>query len=79
MVSTLKEPDQAKAAAKHAQGRHYMAQPNGAQLAEIGRLIDAGQVMPSIADVFPLQRAGDAERELEKEHVRGKIVLNVAG
>jgi NADPH:quinone reductase-like Zn-dependent oxidoreductase len=77
MVSTLKAPDPAKAAAKHARAAHYMAQPNGAQLTEIGRLIDAGQVTPAVAGVFSLPQAAEAERELETEHVRGKLVLAV--
>jgi NADPH:quinone reductase-like Zn-dependent oxidoreductase len=77
MVSTLKEPDKAKAAAKHARAVHYMAQPNGAQLAEIAVLIDEGQVAPSIEGVFPLRDAADAEQLLETRHVRGKVVLAV--
>jgi NADPH:quinone reductase-like Zn-dependent oxidoreductase len=77
MVSTLKEPDAAKAAAKHARAAHYMAQPNGGQLAEIARLIDDGKVVPTIAAVFPLEDAAQAEKQLEDEHVRGKIVLEV--
>ncbi|THD52160.1 NADP-dependent oxidoreductase [Phenylobacterium sp.] len=78
MVSTLKEPDKAKAEAKRARGVHYMAQPNGGQLAEIARLIDDGKVTPVIAAVFTLADAAKAERKLENEHVRGKIVLEVA-
>ena len=77
MVSTLQEPDKQKAAAKHARAAHYMAQPNGPQLAEIGRLIDEGRVTPQIARVFPLEAAAEAETALEKEHVAGKIVLEV--
>jgi NADPH:quinone reductase-like Zn-dependent oxidoreductase len=77
MVSTLKEPDAAKAAEKHARAAHYMAQPNGGQLAEIARLIDDGKVVPTIAAVFPLEDAAKAEKQLEDEHVRGKIVLEV--
>jgi NADPH:quinone reductase-like Zn-dependent oxidoreductase len=77
LISTLKEPDKATAAAKHARAARYMAQPNGAQLAEIGRLIDLGQVMPRIDRVFPLGDAARAEATLEHEHVRGKIVLEV--
>ena len=78
LVSTLAEPDQAQATAKHARGVHYMAHPDGDQLAEIATLIDAGEVTPTIAKVFPLQDAGEAERMLESDHVRGKIVLDVA-
>jgi len=77
MVSTLKEPDQAKAVAKHARGVHYMAHPDGGQLAEIARLIDQGRVVPRIDRVYPLEEAADAEATLENDHVRGKIVLEV--
>jgi NADPH:quinone reductase-like Zn-dependent oxidoreductase len=77
LVSTLKEPDKARAADRNIRTAHYMAAPNGAQLAEIGRLIDAGKVRPNIEAVFPLSAAADAEKELETAHVRGKLVLSV--
>ena len=78
LVSTLKEPDKARAAERRIRTARYMAAPNGAQLAEIGRLIDAGKVKPTIAGVFPLQQAAAAEEKLESAHVRGKLVLEVA-
>jgi NADPH:quinone reductase-like Zn-dependent oxidoreductase len=78
LISTLKAPDKAKAAEKHARAAHYMAQPNGAELAEIARLIDEGRVMPWIDRVFPLDAAAEAETRLERDHVRGKLVLEVA-
>jgi NADPH:quinone reductase-like Zn-dependent oxidoreductase len=78
LISTLKEPDQGKATQMHLRAaKHYMAQPNGAELAEIGKLIDMGLVMPQVTRVFPLEQAAQAERALETEHVRGKIVLQV--
>jgi len=77
LVSTVEEPDQAKAQAKNARGVVFMAKPDGRQLAEITQLIDAGAVMPQIARVFPLDEVAEAERILEREHVRGKIVLEV--
>ncbi|HKR89519.1 MAG TPA: NADP-dependent oxidoreductase [Phenylobacterium sp.] len=78
MVSTLKEPDQKKAEARYARGVHYMAHPDGQELAEIARLIDAGQMVPRIDRVYPLDAAAEAEAALENDHVRGKIVLEVA-
>jgi NADPH:quinone reductase-like Zn-dependent oxidoreductase len=77
LISTLKEPDKAKAAENHIKGAHYIAHPSGEDLAEIARLIDEGQVSPSVEGVFPLRAAADAERELETAHVRGKLVLAV--
>ena len=56
----------------------FRAQPNAAQLAEIGRLIDDGKVRPVVTRTFPLARAAEAQEALEKGHIRGKIVLVVA-
>jgi NADPH:quinone reductase-like Zn-dependent oxidoreductase len=77
LVSTLAPPDQAKAAEHKARGLSFKHQPNGPQLAEITRLIDAGQVLPNIDRVFPLAQSAAAEDRLEHEHVRGKIVLSL--
>jgi NADPH:quinone reductase-like Zn-dependent oxidoreductase len=78
LISTLEEPDKAKALAKGARTARYLAEPNAAQLAEIGRLIEAGKVRPVVAATYPLAHAARAEAALEKDHVQGKIVLTVA-
>jgi len=78
MVSTLTTPSEEKARVRGARGTRYMAVPNGAQLAEIGLLIDAGKVRPFVQDTYFLKDVAAAEEQLEKEHVRGKIVLRVA-
>jgi NADPH:quinone reductase-like Zn-dependent oxidoreductase len=78
LVSTLKQPDPGLAAAARAIGKHYMAQPNGAELAEIARLIDQQKVTPHIARIFPLEQAAEAETALEHDHLAGKVVLSVA-
>jgi NADPH:quinone reductase-like Zn-dependent oxidoreductase len=78
LVSTLSEPDPAKHNADHVRGAHYMAQPNGAQLAEVARLIENGLVKPFVDRVLPLDQAAEAHRALEHDHIRGKIVLTIA-
>ncbi|HWE45737.1 MAG TPA: NADP-dependent oxidoreductase [Caulobacteraceae bacterium] len=78
LVSTVGEPNQAKASAHRALGVGYKAQPNGMQLTEIARLIDSDRVTPHIDKVFPLSETAAAERRLETDHVRGKLVLQVA-
>jgi NADPH:quinone reductase-like Zn-dependent oxidoreductase len=77
LVSTLGEPDRKKAEEYGVQVAGYLAQPNGQQLAEIARLIDAGQVRVEVRRVFPLSEAAKAQRSLEEEHGRGKVVLRV--
>ena len=78
MVSTLAAPSKEKAADRHAHAAHFMAHPDGGQLAEVARLIDEGKVRPAVEKVYPLEGAAEAERYLENEHVQGKVVLKAA-
>jgi NADPH:quinone reductase-like Zn-dependent oxidoreductase len=78
IVSTLGQPSQEKAAQHKVRAAGYMAQPNAAQLSEIGRLIDDDKVRPVIAETFPLAEARAAEERQEHGHVHGKIALSLA-
>jgi NADPH:quinone reductase-like Zn-dependent oxidoreductase len=51
---------------------------NGAHLAEIGELIDAGQLRVAVDTVVPLAEARKAHERGESGHLRGIIVLRVA-
>ncbi|WLW58113.1 NADP-dependent oxidoreductase [Streptomyces sp. YU58] len=51
---------------------------NGAQLAELGRLLDTGTVRVAIDSTFPLAEARAAHERASRGHVQGKIVLKVA-
>lgn len=76
MVSTLGEPDKAKAAEHKARAAPgYHAEPNAAQLGEIVELIEAGRVRVTVSQTFALDRVADAHERLEQGGVRGKIVL----
>jgi len=46
-------------------------------LAELARLIAEGKLEVPIAATFPLSQVQDAYRQLERGHIRGKIVLTV--
>lgn len=50
---------------------------NGAQLEQLGRLLDDGTVRIAIDSSFPLPEAGRAHARAEEGHIRGKIVLTV--
>jgi NADPH:quinone reductase-like Zn-dependent oxidoreductase len=56
---------------------YFIVEPSGAQLREIGALIDAGQVRPVVDQVFPLAQARQAYEAAATEHPRGKIVITV--
>ena len=77
LISTVQEPDAAKAAEAGVTAKRYMATPNGGELAHFARLIDAGQVTVTVARVFGLEEASEAHRFLEQDHPHGKVVLKV--
>jgi NADPH:quinone reductase-like Zn-dependent oxidoreductase len=54
----------------------FIVQPRRAELEEIARLIDAGQVRPVVGAEFPL---ADAILAYETKPIRGKVVLRVDG
>ncbi|MFD9469714.1 NADP-dependent oxidoreductase [Streptomyces goshikiensis] len=51
---------------------------NGAQLADLGRLVDTGAVRVALDSTFPLADARAAHERAARGHIRGKIVLTVA-
>ncbi|MET9878857.1 NADP-dependent oxidoreductase [Actinacidiphila glaucinigra] len=51
---------------------------NGAQLADLGRLLDAGTVRVAIDSTFALADARAAHERAARGHIQGKIVLTVA-
>lgn len=50
---------------------------NGPQLAELGRLLDAGTIRVAIDSTFPLADARKAHERAARGHIQGKIVLTV--
>lgn len=58
-------------------GHSLWVRPDSADLAELADLIDDGHVRVVLAGTYPLEKAADAYRELERGHVRGKIVVTV--
>ena len=71
-------PDEATAAQHRVRAAMSMVQPNGARLAEIGALVDAGALKLVIDREFPLGEAAAAHRHSEGRHARGKVILRVA-
>jgi len=55
-----------------------LVRANGAQLAEVGRMIDAGELRVFVEAVYPLEQAKDAYARAQQGKMRGKIALNVS-
>jgi NADPH:quinone reductase-like Zn-dependent oxidoreductase len=51
---------------------------NGAQLAEIGRLLEDGTIRVAIDSTFPLKDVQAAHERAAQGHLQGKIVLTIA-
>lgn len=78
MVSTLQEPDAAKAAAHRARSApRYMAQPDAGQLGQIADLIASGKVRVTVSQTYPLDQVQAAQDRLKQGHLRGKMVLTL--
>lgn len=79
LVSTLGISSQEAAATHGVRGEGIMVHPDPAQLGRIAGLIDEGNVKPAVTTVLPLSEAGRAHELSQAGHVRGKVVLRVAG
>ncbi|MET0987489.1 MAG: NADP-dependent oxidoreductase [Steroidobacteraceae bacterium] len=74
-ISGTSEAVQKLAEAAKVRAVKIMVKPNGEQLREIAKLIDAGKIRTTIAHVFPLSEAGKAQEQSKTGHTRGKIVM----
>lgn len=57
--------------------RYLFMHPSGAELAELARLIDGGQLEPIIDRVFAFDQIAEAFDYLEAGHAKGKVVVRM--
>lgn len=55
----------------------FVASERGADLARLTEFLDDGRVVPLVERTYPLDRAADAVRQLERGDVTGKVVVDV--
>lgn len=56
---------------------YFVVEPRADELRQIGRLADAGELVPCIDSVFPLAQAEAAFRRLQQRGKHGKVVIGV--
>ncbi|MBE7218244.1 MAG: NADP-dependent oxidoreductase [Caulobacteraceae bacterium] len=61
------------------EGKQYMAKPSAENLAEMAGLVADGKVRVHVDKTFPLDKAADAQKEVENEHPLGKVVIQPQG
>lgn len=54
---------------------HFVREPSGAQLVELSRLVDTGQLRAQIGAVYPLADAREAFRAKSTQGIPGKVIL----
>jgi NADPH:quinone reductase-like Zn-dependent oxidoreductase len=77
LVSLVQPPSENKAKEHGVRGIRLGARPNGQELAEIAKIIDAGKLAPVIDRILPLSEARRAHELSQSGHTHGKIVLRV--
>src|ERR1700757_2728975 len=78
LVSLVQPPSEEKAKELNVRAAIIGAQPNGAELAEIAKIIEAGELAPVIDRILPLSEARRAHELSQSGHTCGKITLRVS-
>ena len=78
VTTIVARPDQAQLDKHGIRGTSISSHPDGNELAEITKLIEAGKIKAIVSQVLPLSDAVKASRQAETHHTRGKIVLKIA-
>ena len=77
LLSLVQPPSAEKAKELGVRAAFVAGHPNGAQLAEIAKLIDPGKLKPIVDRILPLSEVRRAHELSQTGHTRGKIVLRV--
>jgi NADPH:quinone reductase-like Zn-dependent oxidoreductase len=77
LVSTVSQPSVETAESLNIRQAFVLLKPDGALLADIAKLVDAGTIKSPVETVLPLSEARKAQELSKTGHTRGKIVLNV--
>ena len=77
LITTVQPKYQEEAKANDIHMEVFMTQSLPEELEQLGNLIDSGKIKPVVTRTFPLKDAAEAQKEIEKGHTRGKMVLTV--
>ena len=73
------QPPSEETAATHGVRQAFIASapPIAQTLTEVARMVDAGQIKPSVSVILPLREIQIAHEMIERRHTMGKLVLKV--
>jgi NADPH:quinone reductase-like Zn-dependent oxidoreductase len=78
ITTIVARPDPGQLEKYGIRGTSIASHPDGNELGEITKLIEAGKIKPIVSQVLPLSDAVKASQQAETHHTRGKIVLKIA-
>src|SRR3954447_4250595 len=78
IMSLVARPDQEQLDKYGIRGSSIFGHPDGNELAEITKLIEAGKIKPIVTEVVPLAESVKALQQAATHHTRGKIVIKIA-
>jgi NADPH:quinone reductase-like Zn-dependent oxidoreductase len=77
LVSTVGAADAELAARAGIRSANVVMKRSAADLLELARLVEAGDVKPRMGEVFPLEQAREAQEASKEGRAKGKILLRV--
>ncbi len=77
LVAIVQPPSQAAAEARHVRAVLVRTQSQTATLAELGRRIDAGEILPFVGQTFMLNEAAQAWKNFSAKRATGKVVIRI--
>jgi NADPH:quinone reductase-like Zn-dependent oxidoreductase len=77
LIGVAEEPPAREAETHRVRSHYFVVEPDGRQLAELARLVDAGALRPIVGQVFPLAETAAAVIAQRDGHIRGKVVIEV--
>lgn len=77
LVSTVQISVTEKAGDQGVEAKPFLVRPKGAQLSEIGELVEAGRLKFRVGTVLPLSSAAEAHEAVRSGRAQGKVVLKV--
>jgi NADPH:quinone reductase-like Zn-dependent oxidoreductase len=78
VTTIVARPDPTQLEKYGIRGNSISSHPDGNELGEITKLIEAGKIKPVVGQVMPLTDAVKAAQQAESHHTRGKLILKIA-
>ena len=78
VTTIVARPDPTQLEKYGIRGNSIWSHPDGNELGEITKLIEAGKIKPVVGQVMPLTDAVKASQQAETHHTRGKLILKIA-